>query len=256
MGQKSCIEENKNDRKHKSMPDINWTQNPGYALILSLFTISVILQPLLSKFSFLINLVSRNSSFSLPLFLCVSWQIFLLFSFSSTWSSSMSPLCSVPTACHTWKLTAVVSCRILQGWWNGFHQLTTCLDHNVARLWQHYPIFLSSHFLFLWVTLILVYFQTPSSSKLMFCCRISFFIVSQFCFVSVGASMHEVNDLYLERQPLKSLQWGSWHRDVVLWFCSLNHFIVSTRHAVMLFASDRCNFFVKLFVSAFPFECF
>lgn len=60
---------------------MNWSQNIGSALILCLSTISVILQPLLSKFSFLINLVSRNSRSSFPpiIFICVSWHMFLLF---------------------------------------------------------------------------------------------------------------------------------------------------------------------------------
>lgn len=60
---------------------MNWSQNIGSALILCLSTISVILQPLLSKFSFLINLVSRNGRSSFPpiIFICVSWHMFLLF---------------------------------------------------------------------------------------------------------------------------------------------------------------------------------
>lgn len=66
-----------NDQKTTNAhTDINWAQNIGSALILCLSTISVILQPLLSKFFFLINLVSRNGSsfFSSP---PLTWSAFL-----------------------------------------------------------------------------------------------------------------------------------------------------------------------------------
>lgn len=76
---KSHVLRRTNIKTTQFMPDMNWSQNIGSALILCLSTISVILQPLLSKFSFLINLVSRNGSF-FPHLICVSWQIFLLFS--------------------------------------------------------------------------------------------------------------------------------------------------------------------------------
>lgn len=130
------------------MPDINWAQNIGSALILCLSTISVILQPLLSKFSFLINLVSRNGSFcfSPPLHDLRFLTNLPAFQLSSTWSSPLSPsfcfLISVPTACHISKFTSVLS-AFLQRWWNGFHQLTTCLDHNVASLWQRHLVYFS-----------------------------------------------------------------------------------------------------------------
>lgn len=147
MGQKSCIEENK---KTQFMPCMNWSQNIGSALILSLSTISVILQPLLSKFSFLINLVSRNGSF-FPSFLdkcsCFLVEFLMIIAIIAI------VFCS---HCLSYKKTFTSSLSaFLQRWLNGFHQLTTCLDHNVASLWQRYPV-LSSHFLLLWVTLILI----------------------------------------------------------------------------------------------------
>lgn len=144
MGQKSCIEENKKKRKKQFMPDMNWSQNIGSALILSLSTISVILQPLLSKFSFLINLVSRNGSFFSSLDLRFLTKSSCFFSWVPHDHRPLSPLFSVPTACHIYikkkKFTSVLS-AFLQRWWNGFHQLTTCLDHNVASLWQRHPRF-------------------------------------------------------------------------------------------------------------------
>lgn len=119
------------------MPDMNWSQTIGSALILCLSTISVILQPLLSKFSFLINLVSRNSSFSSPLlfdlrfltdvfaFLLCSWSLPLLqlFFFVCLFFGSLCLPCLNSSS-------AFAQC--LQRWWNGFHQLITCLDHNAV----------------------------------------------------------------------------------------------------------------------------
>lgn len=122
------------------MPDMNWSQNIGSALILCLSTISVILQPLLSKFSFLINLVSRNSSFSSPPYyfhlICISWQMFLLFScvhdhchYCHSFLFYWVPLLAMSQSSSTFA-------QCLQRWWNGFHQLITCLNHNAICLLQ------------------------------------------------------------------------------------------------------------------------
>ena len=74
------------------MPDMNCSQNIGSALILCLSTISVILQPLLSKFSFLINLVSRNSSFSSPLLFDLRFLTDVLAFLLCSWSLPLLPL--------------------------------------------------------------------------------------------------------------------------------------------------------------------
>lgn len=114
----------------------------GSALILCLSTISVILQPLLSKFSFLINLVSRNGSFIFSHLICVSWQMFLLFLFGSLVPLTITAIIIiflVSTSLSYKMFTRVLS---LQRWWNGFHQLTTFFGHDNAT------IFLISSFIY------------------------------------------------------------------------------------------------------------
>lgn len=118
----------------------------GSALIfLSLHYFFVILQPLLSKFSFLINLVSRNDRFNFFLspdlaFLtnlpCFSVDFLMVIAIITIFS------CPPPPPLLLMFKPAVSPL----GWWNGFHQLTICLRHNAASLWICCPIRAGLHF--------------------------------------------------------------------------------------------------------------
>lgn len=108
---------------------------------------------------------------------------------------------SVPTACHISKVHQRSLSVFLQRWWNGFHQLTTCLDHNVASLWQRHLVyfFLCSHSVFPLdhTNPPRFDFQTPPppfnfSIVVSFSCDFLFGIVSslEFLFCWFGGSVH------------------------------------------------------------------
>lgn len=240
MGHKSCTKGKWPKKKYNAHIDINWAQNIGSALILCLSTISVILQPLLSKFFFLINLVSRNGSFffsSPPYMICVSWSscfsvefhmiiaivtivyFILLFIFENFCSYCLSHV-----KVHQRYLSV-----FLQRWWNGFHQLTTCLDHNVASLWQRHLVFFLCVLILplLRITLTLVLVFKPLPPPFNFSIVVLFPVISfwyrQFTWV-----------------PILLLWWlcawwmldtridGRWHRDFAWCPGSSMHFTCST----------------------------
>lgn len=105
---------------------------------------SVILQPLLSKFSFLINLVSRNGSFILFLtWFCVSWSNVLLFDLSSTIAITAIVYFFLFPHHVIYKTFTGVRLPFFKRWWNGFYQLTTCFDNAAILIFVH---FLCYHF--------------------------------------------------------------------------------------------------------------
>lgn len=163
--------------------------------------------------------------------ICVSWQIFLLFNWvphdHRHYHHRFLFLISAPTACHISKFTSVLS-AFLQRWWNGFHQLTTCLDHNVASLWQrHLVYFLCPHSLSFFSPLIhtnpyLV--STPPSSLALLFCFLWFPLV-----LSVHLSFFIVLVWWLYAWWMFDTRSdGCWHRDFASCPCSLRHFISST----------------------------
>lgn len=136
------------------IPDLLW--------FLSLFTISVILQPLLSKFSFLINLVSRNGSFfsSLDLRFLTNLPAFQL---NFSWSLPLPPWFSWP---HSFSYIYIYTCikrapefvqRFTRADEMDFTNWPFVSTIILPVLWQcHSPSLPFRLFCFLWVMLICI----------------------------------------------------------------------------------------------------
>lgn len=161
-------------------------------MILCLSTISVILQPLLSKFSFLINLVSRNGSFcfsSLDLRFLTNLPAFQL---NSSWSLPSSPSFYVPILGHIYKSLPAFFPK-----GDEIDQLTICLSHAVAS-----SLIMPHHlFYFIYANLDLcVSDPTPplnlSINVLIFVIYFCVVCLSELWFYCFCALVHELNGLF------------------------------------------------------------